>query len=295
MRITLVIEDEKGKNILFITNSGLALTSNETLSAVENETIDNYHIVSPDLKLTFVRSNPNNADDDNLDTSALSFIQFKEGLENYDRVINLPALQEYEKIRQENIMRAVDCIFVDGTPRKRKSEVITHINKYKPLIIEAANKQNIDPNTLAAILIDEYLRMGPNDWFDWRAKIGITTTIGIAQVNVETARNLIKQGLYNPNPKDQKLNPENIDKTFKAHLYKYLKDPLHSANLSAAKIRYDINRWAPESDISNRPDILGTVYSLEEKPIHDNPDSNDRGKQIANEFYPLAKKALSER
>jgi len=127
-------------------------------------------------------------------------------------------------------------------------------------------------------------------WFDWAAKIGIETTIGIGQVSVETARSLIKLGLYSPNPEDAQLKSENIDKASKSHLYHYLKEPVHSANLSAAKIRYDIDRWAPETDISNRPDILGTVYSQGDIPVHNNPQPDtNRGSQIGKEFYSLAK------
>ena len=183
----------------------------------------------------------------------------------------------------------VDYLIVDGSPRKTKTQVVDFLNKNKDIILGAATNQRIDPVTLAAILVDEYLRMGLNDWFDWASKIGIDTSIGIGQIKVETARNLIKQGLYNPNPEDDQLKPKNIDKTSKANLYNYLKNPVHSANLSAAKIRYDINRWAPEVDVSGQPEILGTLYSRGDIPVHDKPSANDRGKQIAFEFYPLAK------
>lgn len=185
-------------------------------------------------------------------------------------------------------------LFINGTPRKLKTQSFEHIRKFRLIILEAAHYQNIDPNTLGAILIDEYLRMGLLDWFDWVSIIGRETTIGIGQVNVETASGLIKQKLYNPNPADEKLKPETIDTTSKAHLYIYIDEPAHSTNLSAAKIRYDINRWSPEVDISDRPDILGTLYSREDIKVHSKPESNDRGRQIANEFYPIAKDALSE-
>ncbi|NQY74672.1 MAG: hypothetical protein HRT90_07910 [Candidatus Margulisbacteria bacterium] len=147
--------------------------------------------------------------------------------------------------------------------------------------------------TLAAVLVDEYLRMGLGDWLDWAAKIGIETSIGIGQIKAETARNLIKEGLYNPDPENEQLKPKNIHKISKAHLYSYLKEPVHSANLSAAKIRYDINRWAPFVDVSNLPNILGTLYSQGDIPVHGNPmPDENRGSQIGTEFYFLAKEAF---
>ena len=92
----------------------------------------------------------------------------------------------------------------------------------------------------------------------------------------------------------QTQNPKKIDGISQSRLYKYLEDPVHSINFAASKIRYDINRWASEIDVSSRMDILGTLYSRGEIDIHDNPDSNDRGKQIDREFYPIAQEIFSE-
>jgi len=283
MKINLVIEDEKGKNVLFITSSGLALNANEALIATSNKVIGNSHIVLSTNTPNFIRSNPNKTNEDNLDSAALSLSQLEEGLINYDSVKDLPALREYEKIRQANILRAIDCIFVDGTPRKRKSEVIAHIKKYKSEITEAATKQNIDPKLFTAILIDEYLRMGPNDWFDWSAKIGKNTSIGIAQVQVENARNVIKLGYYNPNPNDPKLSKNEIRKTSKAHLYQYLTDPTHSINFSAAVIRTCKESWR-----TNKPEELASLSSKWTKKSKKKVDITARGIQIATEFHDIA-------
>jgi len=289
MKIQFVIEDEKGKNILFITDSGYPLSVEEAINATQNESLQNTHIVNSEI--SFIRSNPNKTEQDNLDTLILSYSQLEHGLKSYDSIKDIPAIQEFEKIRMENIKADYsNYIIVDSIPRKTKAQVIYHLNKYKSIILKAAAAQNIDPATLGAILVDEYLRMGLDDWFDWAALIGLNTSIGIAQIKTKTAKHLIKSGLYNPNPEDPELEPDNIDKASKAYLYNYLKEPVHSANLAAAKIRYDINRWTPFSDISNRPDILGTLYSQGDIDVHDNPkpDTN-RGTQIGTEFYTLAK------
>lgn len=289
MKIRFVIEDKKGKNVLFIADSGKFLSVNDAITATENKTLLNTHIVNSEVH--FIRSNPNKSNQDNLDTLVLSYKQLEKGLNSYDAIKNIPAIQEYEKIRLENIKADYrDYLIVDVIPRKTKTQVIHHLNIHKEIILEAANNQTIDPLTLAAILVDEYLRMGLDDWFDWAAIIGIETTVGIGQVSLETARGLINKGLYNPNPKDEKLQSETIDKTSNVHLYSYLKEPVHSANLSAAKIRYDIYRWKPYVDVSNRPEILGTLYSQGDIPVHANPEpDNNRGIQIGTEFYQIEK------
>lgn len=287
MRVILVVEDMKKKNILFVTENGSLYTDKDAIEATSTGLIQDAHIVHSSEKDSYIRSNPNKKKADNLDKLTISISQLNRGLSNYDLIRTHPSLEEYEKIRQSNLQLSDDVIFVDGIARKTKNKVIAHITKYKSLITDAATQQDIDPQTLAAILIDEYLRMGPDDWFDWRAMIGIETTIGIAQVNVETARNLIKLGLYNPNPEDKKLFKDNIKDVSKAHLYKYLKEPKHSINFSAAKIRYDINHWKPKKDISNLPDIIGTLYNQSDRTPRENPDPSDRGLQIYTEFYPI--------
>jgi hypothetical protein len=291
MKVILVVEDIKGKNILFITDYGQALSLEEALLEAQAGKIDNSHVVNAD-KTSFIRSNPNKIEIDNLDALTISYNQLEKGLSNYDEIKNHPSLQCYEKNRSENIVMSDDIIFVDGCPRKNKSDVVKYLTPYTMVINQAAKKQEIDPNLLGAILIDEYLRLGPDDMFDWAAKIGIDTSIGIAQVSVETARSLIKRGLYNPNQHDPKFNTENIDETGKGYFYKYLKEPVHSVNFAAAKIRSLIEDWKKYVGISKNPAVLGSLYSMYKQP-HANPIANDRGKQIAKEFYIMSENALN--
>ena len=68
MRIKFVIEDNNGKNVLFITHSGDSLTLDEALVATQNGTLENIHVVNSDKTITFIRSNPNKTEDDNLDS-----------------------------------------------------------------------------------------------------------------------------------------------------------------------------------------------------------------------------------
>lgn len=112
------------------------------------------------------------------------------------------------------------------------------------------------------------------------------------QVTMETARGLIKQGYYNPNPRDEKLSKEHIDKTSRSYLYTYVVQPKHCIFFAAAKIRSLVDEWQSKVDLTKMPEIIATLYHLPYVKPNANPESNDRGLQIAKEFYPLAKKIL---
>jgi len=53
-----------------------------------------------------------------------------------------------------------------------------------------------------------------------------------------------------------------------------------------------IDEWRKFIDISKSPNIIATLYSLKGKTPHAHPEPNNRGLQIANEFYKLAKEWL---
>ena len=150
----------------------------------------------------------------------------------------------------------------------------------------------MDPYLLVAIIIDEIARFAPIEpitdplagYF-----IGVNTSIGLAQVETDTAQDLIKRGYYNPNPDDDELPQENILKVSRRHLYQYLKDPKHSIFFAAARMRALTDEWKKFIDISKRPEIIATLYHLPRRLPHADPQPNARGLQIINEFYPFAK------
>jgi hypothetical protein len=63
MKILFVIEDKKGKNVLFITDSGNPLSINDAITATQNKMLLNTHIVNSEI--VFIRSNPNKSNQDN--------------------------------------------------------------------------------------------------------------------------------------------------------------------------------------------------------------------------------------
>lgn len=130
-----------------------------------------------------------------------------------------------------------------------------------------------------------------DDALDWLAILGRDTSVGLAQVKIETARKLIKADYYNPDPKDSNLSKANISTVSRKYLYKYTKHPIHSIYFAAAYLRWLIDSWAPFMDLSKRPEVMGTLYSLSQKPGK-RPVISKRGRQIKDEFYPIARKIL---
>ena len=79
----------------------------------------------------------------------------------------------------------------------------------------------------------------------------------------------------------------------RAYLYKYVVEPKHNARFAAAHIRDLINEWMKAVNISQRPEIIATLYSNKYKPPRSNPEASERGEQITTEFYKLSKKWLT--
>lgn len=294
-KIILTLADAKGKNILFVLDNFWALPLNRVISKVRQGEIGNAQVVKKG-EGAYIRSSPNGSREDNLDFIAISInvlmrIAFgpvlgkvyKEALRNY-----FHGREEFLKTKQK---RGERMIYVDGRLKRTEKEVVVHLSKYKKIIISAAKNFKIDPYILGAILIDEYARMGIDDALDWLAVFGRDSSVGIAQVKIETVRKLIKANYYNPNPKDDNLSKANISKVSRKYLYKYAYQPAHSIYFAAAYLRWLIDSWAPFVDLSRKPEALGTLYSLGQKPSELPPITN-RGRQIKNEFYPIAMKVL---
>lgn len=294
-KIILALADAKGKNVLFVLNNFQALKLNRVISKVKQGEIGNAQALKKGER-AYIRSSPNGSKEDNLDfisvsINALMRIAFgpvlgrtyKEALQNY--------FQKREELLKIKEKRGERMIYIDGRIKRTEKEVIAHLSKYKKIIISAAKDFGLDPYILGAILLDEYARMGVDDALDWLAVLGRDTSVGIAQVKIETVRKLIKAGYYNPDPKDGNLSKANISKLSRKYLYKYANHPAHSIYFASAYLRWLIDSWAPFMDLSKRPEVMGTLYSLSQKPSK-RPVITRRGRQIKNEFYPIARKVL---
>lgn len=297
MRIALVVTDSKGKNVSFITETFKKISLKNLLVLVEKGRLDYLHNVRG-KRGKYVRSDPNRARDDNLDVRSIPYHRLLRAKDDLEMILGQAEFQLYWKLYSAYLRRIQETekiITVDGFLWTPERIIIDKISKQRVHILRAAAAFSIDPNLLGAIVIDECARFSGLDLVDDpRALIGKNTTVGIAQIRVDTAKELIIRGYYNPNPRDPLLEKERITTTPPGHLYTYLIKPHHSIHFAAARIQYLIDRWVPFADISKRVDIIGTVYSLPDnraKP-RKNPESSDRGRQIKDEFYPLAKKVL---
>ena len=165
-----------------------------------------------------------------------------------------------------------------------KNKAREKLQSHKELIFEAAKHYNIDPYLLGAIIIDEIARLAPfEDAIELLVAqhVGRNTSLGIAQIKINTARDLIETRYYDFKEVDSLAN--------------HIAQPKHNVFLAAARIRSIIDRWGKVIDISNRPEIIATLYSLEDskKPPHSDPQPNERGNQIVGEFYQLSKSFLN--
>lgn len=298
MHIVLVIADTIGKNRVFVTETLKAFDSQETQEQVVQGKLPALHIVRTGQG-SYLRSNPNGAAADNLDTLSISAYKLFACSDNSTLLTSLLGLKRYmgyyEKFLDTLEKLGESIIIVDGIPRTTKERVRSKLTPHRKHIFAAAAHFSIDPITLGAIIIDEIVRMAP---FESIADallprvLSRNVSVGIAQVKLETARGLIKSGYYNPNPQDEKLSKKQIGETSRSSLYGYVVQPVHNVHFAAAAIKNLIDQWKPILDISDRPEIIGTLYHQPPRKPNLHPGPDERGEQIASEFYPLAKNIL---
>lgn len=298
MKIILVVTDSKGKNLVFATDTLKAYSLNESIEFSEQGKMDMVHVVKTGQG-SYLRAGPNAEESDNLDTLSISAYKLFLSLNDIKYLLSKDgrgAYTEYLAVHWRSIEeRGEHVIYIDGYPLITKEQATSKLMPYSNIVTSAAKKFSIDVNTLGAIIIDEIARTNP--WEEVLDKlgaafVGINTSAGIAQVTIETARELMQKEYYNPNPDDKKLSKENVVKTPRTYLYDYVVLPHHSIYFAAARIRQTINHWAHKTDLTDRPEILGTLYSQGLGNPKPNPGASSRGLQISREFYPLAKRIL---
>lgn len=167
-------------------------------------------------------------------------------------------------------------------------------------IIRAARAFDVDARTLAAIILRENqdnsaikealeLPMGfySEDW----GLIG-KPSIGLAQIQVATARAIEEQGYIKPTSSDE--GGWDLPLIGRVHgtttmaREKRLEDPAANAMYAAAYMRLFSDRWGSAFPmISQRPDILATLYNLGPQGApHGDPQPNSFGEDVLR-LYPL--------
>ncbi|MBI5470278.1 hypothetical protein HY968_03090 [Candidatus Kaiserbacteria bacterium] len=197
----------------------------------------------------------------------------------------------YQKYLEGEAQKGTTLIAIDGYSFSSVSHVQETLAPLNEFVFGAASKFNIDPYLLGGILVDEIVRFAPFEEITDKLQLDIinkNVSVGVAQVKIDTAKDLIFAGYFNPNQNDPMLNKEAIAKTPRSYLYKYLIDPRNSVYFGGATIRAMVDSWKAKVKIDLTPELIGSLYSLGHDP-HLSPIANDRGKQIVNEFMPLAK------
>jgi hypothetical protein len=189
-------------------------------------------------------------------------------------------------------MQLVAGTWVAGSVTVDRSDAVQHCkapeNDHERRIValqhsisEAAAQFNVSPRLIAAILYDELEKLDCFDRIqDILASIQITRddwSLGIAQMQVRTVYELVEKG-YIPKPRGWENNKQ-------AAAIDLLLNEQAAPMLVAARVRQTINHWRDQQcvDISRRPDILGTLYSIGlegSRGVNQTPVASERGKSI---------------
>lgn len=188
---------------------------------------------------------------------------------------------------------------ISKTAAEEPENVKQLLTENKDLIYSSAVFFNVQPRLIAAIIYAE--RTLNVNWMEGQldlllAKAGYSSSIGIGQIKIHTAE-WIEKKLHDPTSKYY------LGDVYRSYLSKSksrdeliirLEYPKWNIEYLAAYIAMFCHRWLNDGfDISNRPDIIGTLYSLgpyrvsdssERKP-HGNPKSNHFGEETAKVYY----------
>lgn len=294
MQIILVVANLRRKNIVFVSKNLQVFSLQDAIRIADKGDLENTYIVDGVFG-THLRSLPNTLEKDNLDArsvTATDIIAYANRTRHFKStdVLSKYTAHYIASLSEKDgpFIETVDgdTAFVDMVREK--------VTSHAAMITQAAEEFDIDPYLLGAIIIDEIVRLAPFenicDLYLLNL-LGRNVSVGIAQVKLETANNIMKKGLYHPNPKDTNLpfrgNLKNSDREY---LYQYIIQPKYNIRFAAAYIRDIINVWAKKLDLSGHPEIIATLYPQGYGKPKTNPKPSKRGTQIATEFYQLAKK-----
>ncbi|MDY6994141.1 MAG: hypothetical protein SVR94_16265 [Pseudomonadota bacterium] len=150
----------------------------------------------------------------------------------------------------------------------------------------------IEADLVGAIILDELQRRGfEDDLQEWLPQLATLTnaSLGPAQMKPSVVEDLVAAGLI--------VQPIHWEKKKSEIIQSWLLDPQKSAQLVAARLEHIVRHWAKGGvDISDKPQILATLYSLGlvgQAGIHDNPQANERGEKIAYELRQQIKGILT--
>lgn len=291
MKIILAIKNSLGKNVAFVTDNLKVFLLAQILELTKENQIEGVYLVKKSTG-SYLRSKKGVPKNLQLDTISI-------GSDDISSLIDLrvsestPILSAYTTLYNQSLAEGDSPIIKPSGGNLYASAVLVKekLLPVKEIIYNSAAQFNLDPLWLGAILIDEISRVALFEEIIDRIGVenfGANTSVGLAQIKIDTANNIIKKKLYNPNPSDQKLPVKRLNRETRTYLYKYLIQPRHNIFFEGAILADLINNWKEFIDLKSYFDILASLYSLSRLP-HEDPHPNDRGIQIAGEFYNLAK------
>ena len=290
MKITLRVVNRRSGQELYIDEKLKAYNKKEVIRFIKQQKIDNFYLAKRAGKV-FIKSKPNTTAADNIVNKSISPMELASFYKNYAGIINSKKIRRYDDLRRKQQKR--NAIIVkddrkDFVSTKTPDDIEKHLKKYRTVVLNAAKEQKIDPFLLGAILIDEFCRMGWDDWLDWLGALNIKdTSVGIAQIKLSTAREIIRKQYYNPAP------GKITTKSTPMQIWWYLNQPECSIQFSAAAVKLSIEYWRKKKiDISKRLQVLAYLYSAGYTKDIKGAETK-RCLQISGEFYQMAKSILS--
>jgi len=297
MQFILTITNTNRKNLFFIANDSQVFSLLEALSEVFKNNVDNTYIVNRKTG-SYLRTKPSVSKENELESISISAPSLFLAIDNTYAVNYPPLLKRY-------INSYINITKDNGsyiTPIGGHIALIKNIKRKildnKKHIFDSADYFNIDPYLIGAILIDEIARLAPFENIIDKiggSLVGRNISVGLAQIKLQTANDLIIKEIYNPNTKDKKLPFLKLDNEAYKYLYQYVNNPKHNIFFAGAFIRYTIDFWLAYFDLPKHTEIIATLYHQGYSKPHNNPKPNECGKQIIDEFYPIAKKWLTEK
>src|SRR3989338_2377081 len=299
MKIILVVENERGRSSLLVADDGAVYTLAEVLELAREGQISGLQVATRN-GVSYLRASRRRVGVPALQDVSISRKSILSISSNTANVFSRAQFRPFWDFYQDQLEKEAALgkliVSINGQPFDTQDHVRSVLQPYKDYIFSAAEHFKVDPYLLAAILIDEIIRLAPFEEVRDKVAIevlGVDFSVGIGQVTIETARGLIRNGYYNPNPKDSALDKQHINKVSRQHTLTYLKDPKHNVYFAAAKIRSLIDEWKSRANIDILPAIIATLYHFGHKVPHPYPRSDSRGEQIVNEFDALARKILT--
>ena len=206
MKISFVITNTRRKSIAFVADTFDTFSLDEAVRAVKNKLFENVYLVSGTVG-THIRSNPDASANNNIDAISITgpqLIAIAQGI-----IRPMLTIQKYIARYIASIANTKSFIEPVDSFRVPTSVVQRVFESHSDIIKKAAQEFSIDQYILGAILIDEIARLAPFEPIVEKMGadiIGKNTSVGVAQVKIETANDLIKKDIYNPSPSDKKAS-----------------------------------------------------------------------------------------